>query len=440
MQPMQSFPLSYAQESLVAHARESAINVPAVVVLPHPVQPAAVQKIVDTLVGRHGALRTVLYAGPDGPTQLVQAQAALPLTVTRHRSGLRDLLPQLLLEGSERPFEFFDAPLARAELHSFGRAEHLLLIWLHHLIGDLVSSQVLAEEAGRLARGEALPDAVPHQGNVAIYERRLGLDAAAAGYWEQALTGVEDRFDIGYPDGTPHLTVRPALPRLPAGVVHALTALGNSQRTTLTAVLATAVLAMHLQPADPDGDDRPPAERVLLGLTVSNRDHPQLRSAVGCLADQLPLVVDVTGRLTFRSLLSRVREALIEAYDHRVPLGALLPLLRRQEPPVFAVNLNFLPPRAGTRPAAQPDELPYGIAKRRADPWWLGDATLAYRPRIDAGGGLAGEVEGDGHLHDAEQVRRFGERFCAVLAAAADDPDLLVRQHFPISPYAGRVR
>src|SRR6185369_9713903 len=38
------------------------------------------------------------------------------------------------------------------------------------------------------------------------------------------------------------------------------------------------------------------ADTAVLGLTVSNRDHPQLRSTVGCLADQLPLVVDLRGR------------------------------------------------------------------------------------------------------------------------------------------------
>ena len=149
------------------------------------------------------------------------------------------------------------------------------------------------------------------------------------------------------PAGTPHQLVRPALPRLAADVVDRLGWLAADHRTTVTTVLAAAVLAAHAGEAAGD--------TAVLGLTVSNRDHPQLRSTVGCLADQLPLVVDLGGRPTFGELVGRVREALLDAYDHRLPLGLLLPLLGRTGAPVFGVNLNFLPPpvRRRSEPGAR---------------------------------------------------------------------------------------
>jgi hypothetical protein len=193
-------------------------------------------------------------------------------------------------------------------------------------------------------------------------------------------------------------------------------------------VLAAAVLAGHAGDAT--------ADRAGIGLTVSNRDHPRLRSTVGCLADQLPLVVDLGGRPTFGELVGRVREALLDAYDSRLPLGVLLPLLGRGDPPVFGVNLNFLPPPA-REPLEPAPSLPYGITKRRAEPWWLGDAGLAYRPRVDASG-LAGEIEGDAHLQGAAEVGRRAERFCALLAAVAADPDLSVADLAPVGARTGR--
>jgi non-ribosomal peptide synthetase component F len=216
--------------------------------------------------------------------------------------------------------------------------------------------------------------------------------------------------------------VRPALPLLPGEVAEALQGLAESRRTTLAAVLACAVIAVHAPESA--------GERVVVGLTVSNRDLPQLRSTVGCLADQLPLVVDIGGDPTFAQLLGRVRESLLDAYDHRLPLGMLLPWLRSRKPPVFAVNLNYVPSRreapdpVGT-PAARtcPVEFPYGIAKTRPDPWWLGDALLAYRPRFDRRG-LGGEIEGDAAVHDAAAVRGYGRRFAAVLEAVARAPQL----------------
>ena len=409
---------SYAQESFLTSADASAINVPAVTPLGDDVGPAQVRRILGLLVARHGALRTVLTRAPDGPAlQRVRPTRTIPLVVTGHRGPPRALLADLLLAGSEEPFRVHGGALSRAELHRFGTGGQVLMVWLHHAISDLVSSHVLAEEVRELSRGGTLPAPGLQLADFAVQERAVRATARQWRYWTEALRSVDDRLGVRYPAGTAHQAIRPALPRLPTAVVDALGRLASAHRTTLTAVLGAAVVAVHAGEAT--------SSRCVIGLTISNRHHPRLRSTVGCLADQLPLVVDIGGRSTFRQLLGRVREALLDAYDSRLPLGLLLPLLGRPAPPVFAVNLNFVPPPAGPARGQPPGavmDLPYGITKRRAEPWWLGDAALAYRPRIDAAG-LGGEIEGDAHLQDAGEIQRRGERFCAVLAAAAGDPD-----------------
>ncbi|WP_432991710.1 condensation domain-containing protein [Dactylosporangium sp. CA-233914] len=417
-------PLSYCQESFLV-AAESAVNVPAVVALPGPAPLERVRWLLNELAARHGALRTELTraAGPGAPPEQRVADAArLELVYEQHDGSVRERLPGWLLAGSQRPFRLLDAPLARAELHA-ADDRHVLVLWLHHAISDLGTSQVLADEAARLWRGERLPRPVTHMADHARQERGVRPTAAQWRYWERALSGADDTFGLPYPAGphAGHLIDRPALPVLPADVVAALQRLASSARTTMTAVLAAAAVAAHHETAR--------AERVVLGLTVGNRDQPHLRSVVGCLADQLPLVVGLADATTFRGLVGRVREALLDAYEHRLPLGRLVPLLERRQAPHFAVNLNFLPP--ATRPApggaapAVPDDLalPYGMVKTRPDAWWLGDATLAYRPRID-GGRLTGELEGDADLHGPARVRRFAERFSGVLERAAREPDL----------------
>jgi hypothetical protein len=290
------------------------------------------------------------------------------------------------------------------------------------VISDLVSAQVLADELGRLLRGGALDEPGQPMGEVAAAERAVRVTARQHDYWTGALHSADALLGSPTPVGTPHRPVRLALPRLAANVVDRLAWLAADHRTTVTAVLAAAVLAAHA------GETA--ADRCVLGLTVTNRDQPQRHSTVGCLADQLPLVVDLGGRPTFGELVGRVREALLDAYDHRLPLGLLLPLLGRTRAPVLGVNLEFLSRPARRRHDVTPEppepRQPYGTARRRAEPWWLGDAALAYRPRIDAGG-LAGDIEGDAHLQDADEVRRRGERFCALLAAVSENPYLDVR-------------
>jgi len=310
------------------------------------------------------------------------------------------------------------APPARAELHLVGATGGLVVLWLHHAISDLVSVQVLAGELGRLLRGSPLDPPGLSMAEVAATERAVRPTARQQAYWASVLDSADAWPGLPVPAGTPHQLVRPALPRLAADVVDRLGWLAADHRTTVTTVLAAAVLAAHAGEVT--------GETAVLGLTVSNRDHPQLRSTVGCLADQLPLVVDLGGRPTFGELGGRVREAVLDAYDHRLPLGLLLPLLGRTRTPVFGVNLNFLPPARRRSDLAPEPGFPCGITKRRPEPWWLGDAALAYRPRIDAGG-LTGEIEGDAHLQDPEEIRRSGERFCALLAAVSENPYLDVR-------------
>ena len=436
--PTRTCPVSFPQESLWSPSGLSAINVPAVLRFRGRLDVGHLYQVLGVLVGRHEALRTVLGRTPDGALeQRVAPTGSLPVETEQHRGTLEYVFPGLLLAGSERPFRLDGGPLARAELHGFGPQDHLLIVWMHHAVSDLAASRVVVEEIKQLWTGARPTPVQAQMGDFAVRERAARPTMAQQNYWANALRSADDRLGLPVPAGTGHLAVRPSLPLLPREVLDSLEQLAARHRTTLTAVLAAAVLAAHT-------GGRADSGRVVLGLTMSNRELPRFRSTVGCLTDQLPLVVDTGGDPTFSELLGRVREALLDAYDHRLPLGALLPLLRRQQSPVFAVNLNFLPPSPPSRPsptsppgpypasqgpadAAPPSELefPYGIVKTRPDPWWLGDAVLAYRPRID-GRGLGGEIEGDAALHSVDAVARHGQRFSALLAKAAWNPGATV--------------
>ncbi|MFC1401487.1 MULTISPECIES: condensation domain-containing protein [Streptacidiphilus] len=427
-------PVSFPQESLWPPSGLSAINVPAVLRFRGTFDVGHLYQVLGVLVGRHEALRTVLGRNADGVlAQRIAPTGSLPLEAARHRGTLEYVLPRLLLAGSERPFRLDGGPLARAELHGFGPQDHLLILWMHHAVSDLAASRVVVEEIKQLWAGAQPAPVRAQMADFAVRERAVRASAAQRDHWVSALRSADDLLGLPVATGTEHLALRPSLPLLPKEVLESLERLAARHRTTLTAVLAAAVVAAHT-------GGRADAGKVVLGLTMSNRELPRFRSTVGCLTDQLPLVVDAGGNPTFGQLLDRVREALLDAYDHRLPLGTLLPLLGRQRPPVFAVNLNFLPPSPpGTRPAgpyppvlgsagaAVPGEVefPYGIVKTRPDPWWLGDAVLAYRPRID-GRGLGGEIEGDAALHSVDAVARHGQRFSALLAKVAWNPGATV--------------
>lgn len=416
------YPASYGQESLWAANGLSAINVPAVVRLRGAVRLSQVRDVLSALCARHDAFRTVLAKDRCGVLrQWVVRSGWLDLVSVEHDGDAEELFPSLLLAGAERPFPVDGGPLALAELHSFGPLDHVLIVWLHHAISDLASSQVVVDDLRHLFL-DTDPGPVRYQmSRFAELERAATIPPELWRYWTGALASVDRRLGVPMPAGRTHRGIRPSLPKLPNAVLDSLSLLAGEHRTTITAVLLAAMVAAHAPEAT--------ADRVLVGLTKGNRDHPRLRSTVGCLADQLPLVVDVSGNPTFGDFVGRVRESMIDAFDHRAPLGALLPVLNRAAAPVFTVNLNFLPQRQ-VIPEPRRSELqvvdmafPTGLVKSRPDPWWLGEAVLDYRPRIDQHG-LSGELEGDAGVHDAETVAWFGRRFSSLLETVAEVPGL----------------
>ena len=141
---------------------ESAITVPAVARVGAGVPPAHVQRALDVLVARHAALRTVFGRSEEGVlVQHVRPAGALPLTVTEHRTRPRDLPARVLQAGADEPFRLPRGPVAHAQLHRAGAAGGLVVVWLHRVISDLVSVQVLSLElapaAAWLPAGPARP-------------------------------------------------------------------------------------------------------------------------------------------------------------------------------------------------------------------------------------------------------------------------------------------
>ena len=157
-----TYPVSYAQESLRDGVDESAITVPAVARVGAGVPPAHVQRALDVLVARHAALRTVFGRSEEGVlVQHVRPAGALPLTATEHRTRPRDLPARVLQAGADEPFRLPRGPVAHAQLHRAGAAGGLVVVWLHRVISDLVSVQVLSRElapaAAWLPAGPARP-------------------------------------------------------------------------------------------------------------------------------------------------------------------------------------------------------------------------------------------------------------------------------------------
>ncbi|HEV2736222.1 MAG TPA: condensation domain-containing protein, partial [Longimicrobiaceae bacterium] len=142
----------------------------------------ALRRALAELVRRHEPLRTTLPAVDGVPVQRIAPPPAsfdLPVADLRHLPGneRRAEAGRLAAEASRHRFDLARGPLFRASLVRVTDDEHLLLLNLHHAIGDGWSLGVLREELsalyGAFSRGEAspLPEPALQYADYAVWQR-----------------------------------------------------------------------------------------------------------------------------------------------------------------------------------------------------------------------------------------------------------------------------
>ncbi|WP_373287147.1 amino acid adenylation domain-containing protein, partial [Wenjunlia tyrosinilytica] len=125
---------------------------------------AALQAVVD----RHDILRTsVVWEGLPQPVQVVWRRTGLPVEEVT-LDGRGDAVE--LLEAYRVPLDLNRAPLLRVvTAYDEPNGRWLLLVLMHHLVGDHTTLDVMQEEIGALLAGRAgaLPEPVPYRNVVA---------------------------------------------------------------------------------------------------------------------------------------------------------------------------------------------------------------------------------------------------------------------------------
>jgi non-ribosomal peptide synthetase component F len=114
------------------------------------------------------------------------------------------------------------------------------------------------------------------------------------------------------------------------------------ERVTLS---MTTLAAFDVLLADWSG-----AADITVGTPVAGRTRPEFQDLVGCLINMVPVRVALAGDPDFRTLLGRVRTALLDAAAHQeLPFDKLVEALvtrrSRDFMPVFRIMFSFLAER-----------------------------------------------------------------------------------------------
>jgi condensation enzyme len=335
-QEAQRYPLSFTQEWFItldqgddggAFGRRFILVCP--IRITGRVDLAVLQGALDDVVARHELLRTLVVRDADPPYQQVHPPCPVPLEVTDlapHPGTTRDMIVQELIVTAEAgTLSARDVPMLRARLYRFDDQDSVLFLTVHHSVSDAWSLQVIMRDLGAFyaARRAGVPATLPpvrQYREYAQWQRDNAASTAQDGapeYWRDKLHGARE-FTIPNDHGHPDSYSRPYslhVHIIEADVIAAASALATDTRSTLFTVMLSAfyVLAHRITGATD----------LTLRAFTAGRNEEQFHNTTGLFLNVIPLRTSLDSCTTFRDIIARTKDTLIDAMVHELPVGVI---------------------------------------------------------------------------------------------------------------------
>ena len=275
-----------------------------------------VQHAIDWLVRRHEGLRLRFEIVDGTARQWVDDTLRVQLRELRLPTGREDALSLAIGRAVRRPFNLRTGPPLRAVLLHADNRQSVLVLVLHHLVGDGWSTDILASEFRQaytsLLKSGGPPAMPPVAGYLSFcrWQQRILRDSRL----DEAIGDCSSEFSgITQPATLP--SDRPRRPRrqylgghvwvyLPKDMTAAVRSLAQERRTTANTIYLTGLAILLGRMSGQD--------RFAVGMPVLNRDRAEWQKSVGLFTNTVPLALPTTGR-NFLALAQEVAETVRSA-------------------------------------------------------------------------------------------------------------------------------
>jgi amino acid adenylation domain-containing protein/non-ribosomal peptide synthase protein (TIGR01720 family) len=334
------FPLSSAQKRLYFMQQfelaGTAYNMPRVLLVSGELDIEKIEKCFIKLIERHESLRTSFEIIDEKPVQKVHDELEFEIEyyqgevkieekeqttgdrrqTTENRPGNHHSSKNRIIHHSfVRPFDLACAPLLRVGLMPIENIKYLLMVDMHHIISDGVSSTVLIHDFITLYKEEELPPLKLQYHDYSQWQDRNEQQKALEkqkDYWIKTFTGE-----------IPVLNIQPDYPRprvqsfagnkvnfeIDKETIKSLYQLAGKENTTLYTVLL-AVFNVLLAKITSQED-------IIIGTPVAGRRHADLEQVIGMFVNTLGLRNFPNSEMTFMDFLHRVKENTLEAFENQ---------------------------------------------------------------------------------------------------------------------------
>ncbi|MES2352432.1 MAG: condensation domain-containing protein, partial [Pseudomonadota bacterium] len=318
-----SFPLSVGQKGLYVLQQldpdSSAYNVPLCFTSRRGIQVRHLARAWELLQARFPILQARIVE-EDG--RLLHRLDGSGLTALSTQAITLDAtaLPAFLRERAQHPFDLRKGPLTRAELFTESDGAATLLITIHHIVVDGISSVILLKQLFgyylALCAGQTPPIPQPSDGWTEFVAWEENLLASPEGqalgaYWKNQLDGAPPSLDFppvtGVAGGPDAGTGKLVLP-LDAALSRRIRDFSITHATPLSAIfLAAYQLLLHRYTNQDD---------IVVTMPVMGRAGGRFHSDVGYFVNMVPLRSRYSGAQPFQAWLEHTQRTMMDALYH----------------------------------------------------------------------------------------------------------------------------
>ena len=428
-------PMSFAQQRLwfldQLDPGTSAYNLFSGYRLSGPLDVSALQRSLSEIVRRHEVLRTNFAMIEGRLVQILNPPNPIELPVIDLSAEDEARLRQLANEEAQRPFDLARGTPLRITLLKLAPEHHVALFTVHHIVFDGWSMGIFLQEMAVLydafSRGAASPlrDLPMQYGDFARWQRTTLQGARLEeilSYWKEQLRDSPPLLEL--PSDRPRTAMQSfagtQMPfALSPDLSNALRALGRQEDVTIFMLLLAAFKVLLFRYSG--------QENIVVATPVAGRDRSEIEGLIGFFVNTLVLRTELSGNLSFRGLLKRVREVALGAYAHQeLPFERLVEELRPErdtsQNPLFQVMFTLQNVAAPAMETTNVQSAGLTITPIDVDSVTSQfDLTLGL---IDREEDLVLWIEYNTHLFNRDRIERMTGHLRSLLEAIVDNADL----------------
>ncbi len=323
------FALSFAQERLwlldQIEPNNPLYNIPRALRLRGALRTDALERAINEIVRRHESQRTTFAVRDGHPVQVTLKTLNIPLEQHDLTSLLEDAREsearRLACAEAARPFNLARAPLVRAQLLRLDSEDHVLQLTMHHIISDAWSAGLFLQELTILyeafcsGKQSPLPEPKVQYADYAVQERAWmqgEVIEKQLSFWRNRLKGIPPVVALPLDRERPHTRTFAGSCEMLHIVPERLAAMRELARREGATLFMALMAVFQTMLAKYSGEDQ-----IVVGTDLANRMMPETESMLGFFINLMAVRSDLSGNPSFRELLSRVREGLLESYAHQ---------------------------------------------------------------------------------------------------------------------------